>query len=74
MNQETLRTLADKELSQVILWAQDELREREEKRKQDTIAKIKELAGSVGVQITINGKRGRPGRKPDAMAVKAKKA
>ncbi len=60
MTQETVRALEDKELEQVIAWAQEELRARAEQRKHDTIAKIKALAGTVGVSITINGKRGRP--------------
>ena len=60
MTQEMIRALPDRELTQVITWAQDEAMVRENKRKHDTIAKIKELAGAVGVSVTINGKRGRP--------------
>ena len=60
MTQEMVRALADKDLSQVIVWAQDEVTARAEKRRHDTIAKIKELAGAVGVSVTINGRRGRP--------------
>jgi hypothetical protein len=60
MTQEAVRALPDKELTQVIAWAQDEALVRENKRKHDTIARIKELAGAVGVSITIHGKRGRP--------------
>ena len=60
MTQETLKALADKDLALVIGWAQDEQRARAEQRKHDTIAKIKELAGAVGVSITINNQRGRP--------------
>ena len=37
-------------------------RARAEKRKQETIAKIKELAGAVGVTVAIGGVRGRPAR------------
>ena len=36
------------ELTEVIASAQDELKARAEKRRQETIAKIRELAGSVG--------------------------
>jgi hypothetical protein len=43
----------------VVGWAQEEIRARAEKRKQDTIAKIKELAGAVGVSVIIDGQRGR---------------
>jgi hypothetical protein len=60
MTQETVRTLADKELTQVIAWAQDEQRVRAEQRKHDTIAKIKEIAGAAGISVSIHSKRGRP--------------
>lgn len=60
MTQETVRALADKELTQVIAWAQDEQRVRAEQRKHDTIAKIKEMAGAAGISVSIHSKRGRP--------------
>ena len=37
-----------------------EIKARTERRKQETIAKIKELAGTVGVSVAIGGMRGRP--------------
>jgi hypothetical protein len=52
--------LSDSELVDVIAWAQGEQKVRAEKKKQDTIAKIRELAGSVGVAVHIDGTRGRP--------------
>ena len=61
MTQDTVRALSDTELPQFIAWAQAELKARAEKRKAETIAKIRELAGSVGVRVTIGGARGRPG-------------
>ena len=66
MTQETARALADADLSQVVAWAQEEIKARAEKRKQETIAKIRELAGAVGVSVAIGGVRGRPakGTKP----------
>jgi hypothetical protein len=67
MTQEAIRALTDGELSQVVAWAQVETKARTEKRKQETIAKIKELAGTVGVSVAIGGVRGRPvksGHKP----------
>ena len=74
MTQEMVRALGDKDLSEVIAWAQDELRVRAEQRKHDTIAQIKELAGTVGVSITINGKRGRPPKaKVESLKVKVAK-
>lgn len=60
MTQETVRALSDADLSQVVAWAQAEIKARAEKRKQETIAKIKELAGTVGVSVAIGGARGRP--------------
>jgi len=62
MTVETIRALADADLSQVALWAQAEIKARAEKRKQETIAKIKELAGAVGVTVAIGGVRGRPAK------------
>jgi len=60
MTQETVQALSDSELAQVIAWGQEELNARAEKRKRETIAKIKELAGAVGVSVSIGGMRGRP--------------
>ena len=72
MTQETVRTLSDAELSQVITWAQDEIKTRTERRKQDAIAKIKALASQVGVSVSIAGMRARPARiKPVAKITKA---
>lgn len=67
MTQDTVKALSDSELTQVIAWAQAELKTRVEKRKAETIAKIRELAGSVGVRVAIGGVKGRPTRiKPQA--------
>jgi hypothetical protein len=69
MTQEMLRALPDVDLTQVIAWAQAEIKARAEKRKQETISKIKELAGSVGLAIAIGGAKGRPvGRTMQAKA------
>ena len=62
MTQEAVKALSDAELSQVAAWAQAEIKARAERRKQETIAKIRELAGTVGVSVTIGGARGRPGK------------
>jgi hypothetical protein len=62
MTQEAVKALSDTELSQVVAWAQAEVKTRAERRKQETIAKIKELAGAVGVNVTIGGARGRPSK------------
>lgn len=60
MTIEAVRALSDADLSQVVAWAQAEIKVRAEKRKQETIAKIRELAGTVGVSVAIGGQRGRP--------------
>jgi hypothetical protein len=60
MTQETVRALSDADLVNVIAWAQGEQKARAERRKRDTIAKIKELAQTVGVSVNIAGTRGRP--------------
>lgn len=62
MTQDTVRALSDSELMQVIAWAQAELKSRAEKRKVETIAKIRELASSVGVRVAIGGAKGRPAK------------
>jgi hypothetical protein len=72
MTQESVKALSDDQLGQVIAWAQSEQKERTERRKQEAIARIKELAQTVGVSISINGRRGRPGgsRKAEKTASK----
>jgi hypothetical protein len=60
MNDDTLKTLSDNELAQFIVKAQAEIAARTRKRKEDAIARIKELAGAAGVSVSIKGARGRP--------------
>jgi len=62
MTQEMVKALSDGELVQVIAWAQGEQKTRTERRKQETIAKIKELAKSIEVGVKIEGQRGRPSK------------
>jgi hypothetical protein len=62
MTQETVKALTDSELAQVVTWAQGEIKLRAEKRKQETIAKIKEMARAVGVSVNVEGVRGRPAK------------
>jgi hypothetical protein len=72
--QENIKTLPDADLSQIIVWAQQEVKARTEKRKQEAIAKIKELADTVGVTVVIRGMRGRPVRaRAGAKQAKAKR-
>jgi hypothetical protein len=63
MTQDTVKAMSDGELVQVIAWAQEEQKARTERRKRETIAKIKEMAQTVGVSVSIAGVRGRPTRK-----------
>ena len=70
MTQAEIKAWSDSDLESVIAWAQAEQKTRAEKRKQDTITKIKELAGLAGVSVTINGTRGRP---PKTTEVQAKR-
>jgi hypothetical protein len=62
MTRDAIRILSDAELEQVAVWARDEAHDRAVKRKQETIAKIRDLAASAGVHVKINGARGRPAR------------
>ena len=64
MTQETIRGLSDVELQQAITWAADEQKARTQKRKQETIAKIKALAAQGGISVAIEGQRGRPVKAP----------
>jgi hypothetical protein len=57
---ETIKSLPDDELDRFVAAGQEEQKARAERQKQETIAKIKQLAGSVGVRVAIGGARGRP--------------
>ena len=70
MTQDAVKGLSDSELSQVMNWAGAEIAARREQRKQAAIAKIRELAGAVGVTVAIGGARGRPRRAAGAKSVK----
>ena len=59
MTKDDIKALNDKQLEEVNGWTDEERRERAEKRKQETIAKIRELAGSIDMPIKL-GTRGRP--------------
>jgi hypothetical protein len=60
MKHEMITALSDSELAQVMSWVQAEQKAREGKRKTEAIAKIKELAQSVGVSVNFEGRPGRP--------------
>ena len=57
---DAIRSLSDDDLDRFIASGTEERRARTERHKQETIAKIKELAESVGVPVAIGGMRGRP--------------
>jgi sRNA-binding protein len=59
MTQDGVKALTDGELVQVAAWIENERKAREEKRKRETIAKIKELAQAAGVSVNIQGLRRR---------------
>ena len=59
---EAIKALPDDDLDRFIATAAEEKKERTEREKQATIARIRELAGAVGVRIAIGGARGRPVR------------
>lgn len=60
MKPDELKALSDSDLTQLRTAVETEQKQRAEKRKQETIAKIKELARSIEVDVKIAGTRGRP--------------
>ena len=71
---ESVKNLSDDELDRLMKTATEEKEAREERHKQETIARIRELADVIGVTVSIGAARGRPknGKKPKQ--VKAKRA
>lgn len=59
MTVEIIRGLTDEELAKWIEVAQAERNARTEKRKQEAISKIKQLARSIDIGVKIEGTRGR---------------
>jgi len=57
---DAIRSLSDDDLDRFITLGAEEKNARTERRKQETIARIKELAESVGVPVSFGGARGRP--------------
>jgi len=62
ITQDVIKGLKDDELPLIEGWIQTERAERADKRKRDTIARIRELAAGVGISVAIEGVRGRPRR------------
>jgi hypothetical protein len=59
---EGIRTLSSSQLELVEGWVRDERKARTERHKQETLAKIRELARSIEVGIKIEGVGGRPAK------------
>ena len=59
---EGIRALSPNQLELVEGWVRDERKARTERHKQETLAKIRELARSIEVGIKIEGVRGRPAK------------
>jgi hypothetical protein len=70
---EMIKALSDEALASAKGMITTEESQRTEKRKQDAITRIKALAGANGFSVTINGRRGRPPKKPDQPSVKSAK-
>src|SRR4051812_17148416 len=56
MSGDAIKKATDDELRQWIAQADGELKARAEKRKQDAIAEIKRIAGSVNIHVSIGGR------------------
>lgn len=67
MNIDTLKSMSDGELGQVIAVAQGELKERAEKRREDAIEEIRRIAASVQIEVSINGAGRKPARVKPAL-------
>lgn len=70
MTQEAVKALADNALEQVSLWVQEEIKVRAEKKRQDAIARIKEIAAAQHIVVNIGGARGRPAKTQNDKATK----
>jgi hypothetical protein len=62
ITEEAVKALSNDDLDRFVAVGVEEKKARAERKKQETIAKIKEMAGSVGVRIAIAGARGRPAK------------
>jgi hypothetical protein len=62
MTLEAVKSLSDAQLAQVVVWAQDEIKSRTDRRRQEAIGTIKLLAAQNNINVSIAGLRGRPMR------------
>jgi len=65
-----IKAFNDSELDQFIEAAQAEKQARAEKRKQEAITKIREIAASQHISVHFDGQRGRPPKVNGEKAVK----
>lgn len=56
---DTIKSLSDEELDRFIIAGERERADRAERKKQETIAKIRELAEQGGIRVAIGGARSR---------------
>lgn len=55
-----IESMKDDEITELISTGQAVLKAREERRKQEAITKIKEIAASQHLSVHFDGQRGRP--------------
>ena len=70
MKTDDIKAFNDSELDQFIEAAQAEKQARAEKRKQEAITKIREIAASQHISVHFDGQRGRPPKVNGEKAVK----
>ncbi len=56
---DTIKSLSDEELEKFISAGERERAERAERKKQETIARIRELAEAGGIRVAIGGAKSR---------------
>lgn len=71
---ETVKSLSDDELDRLIDTAAKEKNAREERRREETIARIRELADTISITVTIGAARGRPKTVKKPKQAKARRA
>lgn len=68
---ETITALSEQELADLIAKASKELEYKREGKKRETVAKIRELAASIGVQVEfLEAERKSPTKRGSAVPVK----
>lgn len=65
---DTIKSLSDEELDRFISAGERERADRAERKRQETIVRIRELADTVGIQVAITGAKGRRAKAKPASA------